>query len=399
METEGLMATSRGLKVQYRNSEREIVVDFTRGYYTSSQGVIGASGSAMISDALDLNAAGTRVAVQSGTTSDLWTAENLPDATVVAYADFPSVTASISNGDADYAIGDSPVMALSGELMVTFSDETFGLAVDDGDSELLDALNVAITAVIDSGEYDLIFSAWFEGAVVLTDDRDAGTATAYPMATEGSRLTQVLESGNLKFCSDTSYPPFESLNADGNAEGFDVDIGNAIADEMAAHYMSVSNPMFVPPVVEPPVVEDVTIKIGLLNPITGPISQFAPPFTFAAAQAIADLNAANDGYNFEIVDTDVLFGQFEEAYQNNLILIEQELPLPAYEQIIKASHIYNLLDSRSDVNGKPAILDTDRDRLVRQVRSMSHNVARAYYKSRERLGFPMLNPYVGVFKK
>ena len=292
------------LSAMTKTDEREIVVDFTRGYYTSSQGVIGASGSAMISDALDLNAAGTRVAVQSGTTSDLWTAENLPDATVVAYADFPSVTASISNGDADYAIGDSPVMALSGDLMVTFSDETFGLAVDDGDSELLDALNVAITAVIDSGEYDLIFSAWFEGAVVLTDDRDAGTATAYPMATEGSRLTQVLESGNLKFCSDTSYPPFESLNADGNAEGFDVDIGNAIADEMAAHYMSVSNPMFVPPVVEPPVVEDVTIKIGLLNPITGPISQFAPPFTFAAAQAIADLNAANDGYNFEIVEAD-----------------------------------------------------------------------------------------------
>jgi len=105
-------------------------------------------------------------------------------------------------------------------------------------------------------------------------------------------------------------------------------------------------------------------------------------------------------YNFEIVDTDVLFGQFEEAYQNNLILIEQELPLPAYEQIIKAAHIFNLLDSRCDVNGKPAILNTDRDRLVRQVRSMSQNVAQAYYKSRERLDFPMFkNPYEGVFKK
>ena len=313
------------LSAMTKTDEREVVVDFTRGYYTSSQGVIGASGSAMISDALDLNAAGTRVAVQSGTTSDLWTAENLPDATIVAYADFPSVTASISNGDADYAIGDSPVMALSGNLMVTFSDETFGLAVDDGNSELLDALNVAITAVIDSGEYDLIFSAWFEGAVVLTDDTDSDTATAYPMATEGSRLTQVLESGDLKFCSDTSYPPFESLDASGAAVGFDVDIGNAIADEMAAHYMSVSNPMFVPPVVEETggcmdatannhnadatvddgsCTYDVTIKIGFLNPITGPISQFAPPFTFAAAQAAADLNAANDGYNFEVIEAD-----------------------------------------------------------------------------------------------
>ena len=285
------------LSAMTKTDEREVVVDFTRGYYTSSQGVIGASGSAAITDALDLNMAGTRVAVQSGTTSDLWANDNLPDATIVAYADFPSVTASISNGDADYAMGDSPVLALSGNLMVTFSDETFGIAVDDGDSELLDALNVAITAMIDSGEYDLIFGATFEGAVVLTDDTDANTATSYPMATEGSRLTQVLESGELRFCSDTSYPPFESLDADGNAVGFDVDIGNAIADEIAAHYMNNDNPMFVPPV------EDKVIKIGFLNDATGPISVYAEAFTFAA-NAAADTLSANDGYTFEIVEAD-----------------------------------------------------------------------------------------------
>jgi branched-chain amino acid transport system substrate-binding protein len=288
--------------------EREVVVDFTRGYYTSSQGVIGAAGAAAISSVADLNADGTRVALQSGTTSDLYAAANLGAATIVAYPDFPSVTAAIGNGDADYAIGDAPVLALSGDLLTTFSDETFGIAVagtDDSDdmrnTELLDALDMAITEIIDSGEYDLIFGAWFEGAVVLTDDRTDETAGSWPVPSEGSSLTTVLESGDLRFCSDTSYPPFENLDADGNAEGFDVDIGNAIADEIAANYMGVSNPMFVPPVV---VVEDVTIKIGLLNPITGPISQFAPPFTFAAAQAIADLNAANDGYNFEIVEAD-----------------------------------------------------------------------------------------------
>ena len=285
------------LSAMTKTDEREVVVDFTRGYYTSSQGVIGASGSAAITDALDLNMAGTRVAVQSGTTSDLWANDNLPDATIVAYADFPSVTASISNGDADYAMGDSPVLALSGSLMVTFSDETFGIAVDDGDSELLDALNVAITAMIDSGEYDLIFGETFEGAVVLTDDTDANTATSYPMATEGSRLTHVLESGELRFCSDTSYPPFESLDADGNAVGFDVDIGNAIADEIAAHYMNNANPMFVP------TAEDVVIKIGFLNDATGPISVYADAFTYAA-NAAGDMLSTNDGYSFEIVEAD-----------------------------------------------------------------------------------------------
>jgi branched-chain amino acid transport system substrate-binding protein len=246
-----------------------------------------------------MNVDGTVVAVQTGTTSDLWANENLPLATILAYEDFPQVTAAISNGEAHYAMGDSPVLALSGDLMVTFSDETFGMAVADGNSELLDALNVAITAVIDSGEYDLIFGASFDGMVVLTDDTDSSTATAYPMATEGSRLTHVLESGSLRFCSDTTYPPFESLDADGTVVGFSADLGNAVADEMAAHYMNNENPMFVAPVAD-----DVTIKIGFLNDATGPISVYAGGFTFASTTAAATLTAANDGYVFEVVEAD-----------------------------------------------------------------------------------------------
>ena len=152
--------------------------------------------------------------------------------------------------------------------------------------------------MIDSGEYDLIFGATFEGAGVLTDDTDANTATSNPMATEGSRLAHVLETGNLRFCSDTAYPPFESLDSNGDAVGFDVDIGNAIADEMAAHYMNNANPMFVAPV------SDVTIKIGFLNDATGPISVYAGGFTFASTTAAATLSAANDGFTFEVVEAD-----------------------------------------------------------------------------------------------
>ena len=282
-----------------KTADREVIVDFTRGYYTSSQGVIGSADATAINDPVDMNVDGTVVAVQTGTTSDLWANENLPLATILAYEDFPQVTAAISNGEAHYAMGDSPVLALSGDLMVTFSDETFGMAVADGNSELLDALNVAITAVIDSGEYDLIFGASFDGMVVLTDDTDSSTATAYPMATEGSRLTHVLESGSLRFCSDTTYPPFESLDADGTVVGFSADLGNAVADEIAAHYMMAANPVFVAPVVE-----DVTIKIGFLNDATGPISVYAGGFTFSAAAAASTLTAANDGYTFEIVEAD-----------------------------------------------------------------------------------------------
>ena len=291
-----------------KTDTREEVVDFTRGYYTSSIGVIGAADAAAISDPLDLNMAGTVVAVQASTTSDLWASgdgddpANLPDATILAFPMWPDVIAAINNGDAHYAMGDSPVLAVEGDLMVTFSEETFGMAVaEEGSDLLLDALNVAITAVIDSGEYDLIFGASFEGNVVLTDDTTADTATSYPMATEGSRLAHVLETGELKLCSDTTYPPFESLNGDGDVVGFSADLAHAVADELAAHYMNNDNPMFVPPT---PVVEDTVIKIGFLNDATGPIAVYGTAFTYAANAAATQASADHDGFTFEIVEAD-----------------------------------------------------------------------------------------------
>lgn len=89
-------------------------------------------------------------------------------------------------------------------------------------------------------------------------------------------------------------------------------------------------------------------------------------------------------YSFEIADTDVLFRQFDEAEAMNKKLIEELLPYPAYEQVMKASHFFNLLDARH------AISVTDRARFIRRVRAMSQKVAQAYYDSRETLGFPML---------
>jgi glycyl-tRNA synthetase alpha chain len=89
-------------------------------------------------------------------------------------------------------------------------------------------------------------------------------------------------------------------------------------------------------------------------------------------------------YNFEIADTEVLFRQFDEAEAMNEKLIEESLPYPAYEQVMKASHFFNLLDARH------AISVTDRARFIRRVRAMSQKVAQTYYDSREALGFPML---------
>jgi len=89
-------------------------------------------------------------------------------------------------------------------------------------------------------------------------------------------------------------------------------------------------------------------------------------------------------YSFEIADTEVLFRQFDEAEAMNEKLIEESLPYPAYEQVMKASHFFNLLDARH------AISVTDRARFIRRIRAMSQKVAQTYYDSREALGFPLV---------
>ncbi len=88
-------------------------------------------------------------------------------------------------------------------------------------------------------------------------------------------------------------------------------------------------------------------------------------------------------YNFELANTDALFNWFDVCEKQCQILIEKNLPLPAYEQVMKASHAFNLLDARH------AISVTERQRFILRVRALSRGVAQAYYESRESLGFPL----------
>lgn len=89
-------------------------------------------------------------------------------------------------------------------------------------------------------------------------------------------------------------------------------------------------------------------------------------------------------YNFEYADVADLLAQFDAAERAVERLIEAKLPLPAYEQVLKASHLFNLLDARR------AISVTERQRYILRVRTLSKMVAQGYFESREALGFPML---------
>lgn len=87
-------------------------------------------------------------------------------------------------------------------------------------------------------------------------------------------------------------------------------------------------------------------------------------------------------YNFELSDPDYLFNAFSSHEKQAQQLIEQQLALPAYEQVLKAAHTFNLLDARG------AISVTERAAYIGRIRNLSRSVAQAYYASRESLDPP-----------
>jgi glycyl-tRNA synthetase alpha chain len=88
-------------------------------------------------------------------------------------------------------------------------------------------------------------------------------------------------------------------------------------------------------------------------------------------------------YNFEHANVEALFRYFDDCEMQCTQLINLGLALPAYEQVLKASHFFNLLDARQ------AISVTERQRFILRVRALSRQVAEAYYESRRKLGFPL----------
>ena len=88
-------------------------------------------------------------------------------------------------------------------------------------------------------------------------------------------------------------------------------------------------------------------------------------------------------YNFEHSDVNFLLVAFAAHEKQAKQLIEAKLALPAYEQVLKAAHSFNLLDARG------AISVTERAAYMGRIRKLACAVAQSYFDSRERLGFPM----------
>jgi glycyl-tRNA synthetase alpha chain len=81
--------------------------------------------------------------------------------------------------------------------------------------------------------------------------------------------------------------------------------------------------------------------------------------------------------NFEHSNVDYLKDAFSSHEKQARYLVDQSLALPAYEQVLKTAHTFNLLDARRAIS------------VTERAAYMARSVARSYYESRRRLGFPM----------
>jgi glycyl-tRNA synthetase alpha chain len=88
-------------------------------------------------------------------------------------------------------------------------------------------------------------------------------------------------------------------------------------------------------------------------------------------------------YNLEFSDVEFLLTAFNGHEKQSKYLMEKQLALPAYEQLLKAAHTFNLLDARG------AISVTERAAYIGRIRNLARAVAQSYLESRARLGFPL----------
>jgi polar amino acid transport system substrate-binding protein len=145
--------------------EREANLDFTEGYYDSEQSLLVPSDSDIASiDDLE----GKSVGVQQGTTGKSYTEENAPEGTdIISFPSDAEMFSAIKAGQVDALLQDLPVnlehtKGGDFEIVEQYStDEQYGFAVREGNTELRDAINEQLTELRDNGTYDEIYGEYF----------------------------------------------------------------------------------------------------------------------------------------------------------------------------------------------------------------------------------------------
>lgn len=149
--------------------ERAKVVDFTEPYYSANQAVLVKEGGGKTVTVLFGD---HKLAVQTGTTGDLWVEENLEKTgilkgKVTRFDTFVLAIQDLLNGNVDGVVLDTPVAlryaAENPVVMVAeiITGEEYGFAVAKGNKELLEKLNKGLEEVKTSGKMDELLKKYF----------------------------------------------------------------------------------------------------------------------------------------------------------------------------------------------------------------------------------------------
>ncbi len=150
-------------------AEREEVVDFSIPYYSANQSLVVKEGSEKNLTVLFGN---NNIGVQTGTTGDLWVTENLKDQNILTgdvkhYDTFVLAITDLVNGNIAGVVVDSPVAKRYSELRPVgivaeiITGEEYGIAVREGDAELLKMINDGIEELRESGKMDELIDKYF----------------------------------------------------------------------------------------------------------------------------------------------------------------------------------------------------------------------------------------------
>jgi polar amino acid transport system substrate-binding protein len=148
--------------------ERRQTVDFSDPYLSAGQMLaVRMADKDTIKSPADLD--GKKVGVQLGTTGDIWATENTK-AEVVRYDEITLAFQALANKDVDAVLNDGPtsgaIVVANPEMNLTlvgepFTEELYGIAVNKGKPELLQAINKGLAAVKADGTYDKLHAKWF----------------------------------------------------------------------------------------------------------------------------------------------------------------------------------------------------------------------------------------------
>ena len=146
--------------------EREKAVDFSNPYYLSEQAVLVKEGS-NIKSLEDAN--GKTVGAQQGTTGQELAKEKLGDSEIRGFPEGPDAVNALKAGTVEAVIIDAPVaanaVAESGGVEIAEkvpTEEEYGIAVAQGETELLEEINQGLKEVEEDGTYTTIYEKWFD---------------------------------------------------------------------------------------------------------------------------------------------------------------------------------------------------------------------------------------------